>query len=85
MTSISSPPASDASITATLNHSHCWLMKAALALCRWPFSTSNAPHTVLDAAIAIEVSSSAKTRGVGASTWVVHTKAATAPAFATSR
>ena len=59
--SISWPPSSDATITATLNHSHCWLMNAPLALCFCPFSTSNAPHTVLEMAMAIAVSSSANT------------------------
>ena len=72
-------------MTATLNQSHCWLMNAALALSLWPFSTSSAPHTVLEMAMAIAVSSSANTIEAGARTWVVHRKAAIAAAFASSR
>ena len=60
-------------------------MKAALALCLWPFSTSSAPHTVLETAMAIEVSSNANTIDAGARTCVVHRNAAIAATFASSR
>ena len=73
--SIRPPPSSEVAATAPLNHSHCWLTKAALALWRWPFSTSNAPHSVLEIAMAIDVSSSANTIGPGVVTCVTQANA----------
>ena len=41
-----------AAMAAMLNPSHCWLTNVLLSWSFWPFSTSTAPHRVLDIAMA---------------------------------
>ena len=72
-------------IWAISYQSHCWLTKLALALVFWPVSTSSAPHSVLEIAIANAVTVSAGIIAEVVSVIATPTKATIAAMFASTR
>ena len=68
-----------------LNQSHCWLTKLPVALFFCPVSTSSAPHSVLEIAMAKAVTVSAGITAVAVSSVATQAKARKPTMLASTR